>query len=209
MDLWSLRSEYTWGALEEKDLEPDPFAQFALWLQEALAADIPEPHGMTLSTVKAGRPSSRVVLVRGYSHEGLVFYTNYQSRKGQELDENPWACANFWWPKLERQIRFEGEVHKTDTVQSDAYFASRPRESQLASLASPQSQTIASREVLEGLIEELGAHYPNRVPRPEHWGGYCLKPTYIEFWQGRKSRLHDRFIYTLEDAQWKVARLAP
>lgn len=211
MDVRDLRSDYTYGSLTESDIDPDPFKQFAGWLEAALSTDLIEPHGMTVSTVgENGRPSSRVVLLRGYSHQGLVFYTNYQSRKGRELGANPWACINFWWPNLQRQIRIEGKVERVEAEMSDAYFASRPYDSQVASAASPQSQVIASRAVLDGRIAELKTKHPHTMPRPEHWGGFCLKPDYFEFWQGRKSRLHDRLTYVLEaDGSWKIQRLAP
>lgn len=211
MDLTHRRTDYTAGTLEAHDLDPDPFTQFGRWLEVALSADLIEPNGMTLSTVgQDGRPSSRVVLLRGYSREGLVFYTNYDSRKGRELAHNPFACLGFWWPPLERQIRVEGRVERVSPEQSDAYFASRPYESQLGSAASPQSQEIASRAVLEERIARLRERYPQAVPRPAHWGGFRLVPDRFEFWQGRKSRLHDRFAYIQEpDGSWKLARLAP
>lgn len=211
MDISRLRTDYTQNVLEEKDLDSDPWVQFENWLEAAIAANLPEPHGMTLCTVgEKGRPSSRVVLLRGLSPQGLVFYTNYRSRKGQELEQHPWACLNFWWPQLERQVRVEGRVQKVAPEQSDAYFASRPYESQVASAASPQSTEIPSRAILEEQITELRREYPDAVPRPAHWGGFCLVPDYFEFWQGRKARLHDRLAYTVQtDGSWKVARLAP
>ncbi|WP_027881428.1 pyridoxamine 5'-phosphate oxidase [Meiothermus rufus] len=209
--LRDLRSDYTYGTLLEQEADPNPFRQLERWLREAIEAHLYEPHGMTLSTVgENGRPSSRVVLLRGLDEGGLVFFSNYQSRKGRELAVNPWACLNFWWPPLERQVRVEGQVERLEAELSDEYFASRPYESQLGAVASPQSQVIASREELEARIAELRARYPERVPRPAYWGGYRLRPDAFEFWQGRPSRLHDRLLYRLQlDGTWKIQRLAP
>ncbi|WP_027877085.1 pyridoxamine 5'-phosphate oxidase [Meiothermus cerbereus] len=209
--LRDLRSDYTYGTLSEQDADPNPFRQLERWLAEAIETHLYEPHGMTLSTVGAnGRPSSRVVLLRGLDDSGLVFFSNYHSRKGRELEANPWACLNFWWPPLERQVRVEGQVEQVEPQLSDEYFASRPYDSQIGAAASPQSEVIASREVLEQRIAELKARYPETVPRPAHWGGYRLKPDTFEFWQGRPSRLHDRLVYRLQpDGEWKIERLAP
>ncbi|MBO1437856.1 pyridoxamine 5'-phosphate oxidase [Meiothermus sp. CFH 77666] len=209
--LRDLRSDYTYGALSEQDADPNPFRQLQRWLAEALETHLYEPHGMTLSTVgENGRPSSRVVLLRGLDEQGLVFFSNYQSRKGRELASNPWACVNFWWPPLERQVRIEGLVEKAEPELSDEYFASRPYESQIGSAASPQSEVIASREVLEERMAELRARYPETVPRPAHWGGFRLRPDTFEFWQGRPNRLHDRLRYRLQpDGGWVIERLAP
>lgn len=211
VDIERLRYEYTKGSLELSDLSQDPFVQFGQWLEAALDARLKEPHGMTLSTVGPdGRPSSRVVLLRGHSPAGLVFYTNYRSRKGRDLEHNPYAALNFWWPELERQVRVEGRVHRLEPELSDAYFASRPYESQAGSASSPQSEPIPSREWLMERIAELTRRHPERIPRPEHWGGYRLEPDYFEFWQGRKNRLHDRFAYRLEPGEgWRIGRLAP
>jgi len=209
--LRDLRSDYTYGTLSEQDADPNPFRQLERWLAEAIETHLYEPHGMTLSTVGAnGRPSSRVVLLRGLDDSGLVFFSNYHSRKGRELEANPWACLNFWWPPLERQVRVEGQVEQVEPQLSNEYFASRPYDSQIGAAASPQSEVIASREVLEQRIAELKARYPETVPRPAHWGGYRLKPDTFEFWQGRPSRLHDRLVYRLQpDGEWKIERLAP
>jgi pyridoxamine 5'-phosphate oxidase len=202
------RKEYTRDTLQENELLPDPLAQLRLWLEEASAQGVTEPNAMTVSTVAAdGRPSSRVVLLRGVD-AGLVFYTNYASRKGQELAATGMACANFWWGGLERQVRVEGTVLPVTTEESDAYFHSRPHESQLASAASPQSQPVTRAE-LEASVEALRQQFPERVPRPANWGGFRLTPEYLEFWQGRAARLHDRIAYTLQGDRWTKQRLAP
>jgi len=206
--LKTLRTSYTQSTLESVD--PDPFRQLEGWLSDAIAEKVIEPQAMTVSTVGAdGRPSSRVVLLRGLSAEGLTFYTNYGSHKGRELEANPYACTNFWWGPLERQVRVEGRVFKVSPQESDAYFASRPRESQAASASSPQSQVIGSRAELEAHMYALEAQYPDQIPRPAHWGGFRLVPDRFEFWQGRPARLHDRFVYSLEGAGWTIGRIAP
>lgn len=201
------RSEYTTGKLELKDLNPDPMIQLGLWLDDARNAKAIEPSAMTLATVDANNhPSARIVLLRGLD-SGLVFYTNYLSRKGSELSENANAAACFWWGKLERQVRVEGIVEKVSDEESDQYFASRPRESQAASASSPQSQIISGRKELEANMKELFEREP--IKRPEHWGGYRLIPNYFEFWQGRKARLHDRFCFVKQGEVWVIHRLAP
>ncbi|GGJ30137.1 pyridoxamine 5'-phosphate oxidase [Deinococcus roseus] len=203
-----LRKEYTAASLNQVD--PDPVRQFERWLQEALDSKILEPHGMVLSTANGqGRPSSRVVLLRGFDASGFVFYTNYLSRKGQELAANPQACLNFWWTELERQVRIEGHIEKVSPEESDAYFASRPAESQLSAASSSQSQVIESKEVLYDRVDALKAQHPEGIPRPEHWGGYRLVPDYFEFWQGGPARLHDRFVFTRTEHGWQIDRLAP
>ncbi len=207
MEPLETRKDYTRGTLDERDISPNPLEQLRLWLEDAVSANVLEPNAMTISTVRSGRPSSRVVLLRGLD-SGLVFYTNYLSRKGTDMSSDAFAAANFWWGVLERQVRIEGLIEKVSSVQSDAYFASRPYESQLASAASPQSQR-ATRADLEGMVVALRAQHPERVPRPEHWGGYRLTPTYFEFWQGRKARLHDRIAYELDNGLWRFSRLAP
>ena len=211
--LADLRKTYAQRSLSEADVLPNAMRQFRQWLDEALTAQLDEPTALTLSTVAAGgQPSSRVVLLKGLPDDaGFLFYTNYDSRKGHELVAQPLAALNFFWPGLERQVRVEGRVEKAPEVVSTEYFQSRPRSSQLGAWASPQSQVISSREELEAretaVAERFGTQDP--LPRPENWGGYILRPTRIEFWQGRPSRLHDRIVYELEGNTWKRSRLAP
>lgn len=201
------RSEYTSGRLDLKNLNVSPFTQLHDWIQEAVKTGAIEPKAMTLATVNAeNHPSARVVLLRGLD-SGLVFYTNYLSRKGSDLSENDHAAVCFWWGNFERQVRVEGRVEKVTTTESDQYFASRPRDSQAASASSPQSQIITGRKDLESNMKELFEREP--IERPEHWGGYRLIPNYFEFWQGRKARLHDRFCYVLQGEEWVIHRLAP
>lgn len=213
LHLADLRKTYAQRTLSEADVLPDAVQQFRVWLDEALAAKVEEPTAFTLSTVAAtGQPSSRVVLLKGLPDDaGFVFYTNYDSRKGRELAADPLAALNFFWPALERQVRVEGRMEKAPEAMSTEYFQSRPRSSQLGAWASPQSQVIGSREELEArevaMAEKFGAQAP--LPRPENWGGYILRPTRVEFWQGRPSRLHDRIVYELEGSAWKRSRLAP
>jgi pyridoxamine 5'-phosphate oxidase len=202
------RSEYTQGTLEEHNVLADPLAQLARWLEDAERAGVVEPNAMTVGTVGAnGQPSSRVVLLRGLDG-GLTFFTNYDSRKGEEIGVDALVCVNFWWGALERQVRVEGTATRLSAAESDAYFASRPLESQLASAASPQSQPI-TRADLEARVAALRAQYPKAVPRPAHWGGYRIAPERVEFWQGRAARLHDRLVYTPSGAGWTISRLAP
>jgi pyridoxamine 5'-phosphate oxidase len=204
-----LRKQYTVGALLESDANPDPVAQLRGWLEDATSAGIHEPNAMSVATIGAnGRPSSRFVLLRGLDERGLTFFTNYESRKAQELEQYPFACVNFWWGSLERQVRVEGAVERVSSEESDAYFDSRPYESQAASAASPQSRPI-TREALENLVLELKRAHPDRVPRPENWGGFRIKPDAFEFWQGRPARLHDRLVYSLEGGAWVIRRIAP
>ena len=211
--LADLRKTYAQRSLSEADVLPNAVRQFRQWLDEALAAHLDEPTALTLSTVAAGgQPSSRVVLLKGLPDDaGFLFYTNYDSRKGRELVAQPLAALNFFWPGLERQVRVEGRVEKAPEALSTEYFQSRPRSSQLGAWASPQSQVIGSRDELEAretaVAEQFGGQDP--LPRPENWGGYILRPTRIEFWQGRPSRLHDRIVYELEGNAWKLSRLAP
>jgi pyridoxamine 5'-phosphate oxidase len=201
------RMDYTHGTLIEAQMLENPIAQLRVWLGDA--RDQIEPNAMTVSTVaQSGKPSSRVVLLRGLTEAGLTFYTNYDSRKGQEIGATGAACLSFWWGALERQVRVEGSIAKVSSDESDAYFNSRPLESQLASAASPQSQVVTRTE-LEARVAELRAAYPVAVPRPVHWGGYVVTPDYMEFWQGRKARLHDRIAYRWQDGVWQRSRLAP
>lgn len=208
----SLRKDYTLQRLCEADLDPNPFKQFQKWFDQALEVQLLEPNAMTLATVTAdGRPSARVVLLRHFDEQGFVFYTNYESQKGQELAQNPWAALVFWWAELERQVRIEGHTQRIPNQESDQYFQSRPWGSRLGAWASQQSQVIESRKVLEDRLQELKTQYQNQdIPRPPHWGGYCLRPTSIEFWQGRPNRLHDRLRYhRLDNGNWLIERLSP
>jgi pyridoxamine 5'-phosphate oxidase len=197
--------------LRENEVDPDPVRQFLRWLDHAVAAQLREPHGMTLATATAdARPSARMVLLRGLDDRGFVFFTNYESRKGEELSTNPRAALVFWWPELERQVRIEGRVEVVTAAESDAYFQARPRGHRLAALASPQSRVIAARSVLEERLRELEEQYPGEeVPRPPHWGGYRVVPALIEFWQGRPNRVHDRLRYERQGEGWRIERLAP
>jgi pyridoxamine 5'-phosphate oxidase len=208
--LADLRKSYERAELDESASRSDPLEQFGLWFQQALDAQVPEPNAMTLATVgPQGRPSSRIVLIKGFDARGLVWYTNYESRKGRELAGNPWASLQFHWVELERVVRIEGRVEKVSPEESDAYFQSRPLDSRLGAVASPQSQVIGSRAVLVANAAKAAAKYALNPPRPAHWGGYRLVPDGWEFWQGRKSRLHDRLRYRLEDKHWLRERLAP
>lgn len=212
LDLARLRTDYRQRSLSEPEADPDPLRQFAAWFNECLAAKATEPNAMTLATCGAdGAPSARIVLLKGLEGGAFVFYTNYLSQKSRDLEQNPRAALVFWWPELERQVRVEGDVSKTSDAEADAYFYSRPRDSQIGSAASPQSQVIASRKVLEDRMRELESSYPaGNVPRPPHWGGYRLSPRRLEFWQGRPSRVHDRIEYVRQaDSRWQIRRLAP
>ena len=203
-------SVYAKGRLAEGELPDDPLEGLALWLADARAADAPEPTAMCLATASLdAAPSARYVLLRGLDERGLAFYTNYSSRKGEELDDNPRVAAAFWWPTLERQVRVEGTVGRVSAEESDAYFADRPLESRLASAASPQSREVADRSVLEALVADLSAEHPDGPPRPVGWGGYRIVPETVEFWQGRPARLHDRLLYTRTAEGWRKSRLAP
>ena len=209
-----LRKSYERAALNEQDSNADPRLQFDLWLNEAIQGELPEPNAMTLATVDHDmRPSTRVVLIKGVDERGLVWYTNYNSRKGQQLAGNPFAALQFHWVELERVVRIEGVVERVSDEESDAYFHSRPLDSRIGAWASPQSEVISGREVLVGAVAKYGAQFLLKPPRPPHWGGYRLKPTRWEFWQGRKSRLHDRLRYTQPEGdshgQWLRERLAP
>ena len=205
-----LRKSYERAELDESHSHEDPLSQFSLWMEQALASDVPEPNAMTLATVGAdGRPSTRVVLIKGFDARGIVWYTNYESRKGRELAVHPFAALQFHWVELERVVRIEGPVARVNAAESDAYFASRPLDSRIGAWASPQSQVIESRAVLVANAAKIGARYLLHPPRPPHWGGYCLEPEVWEFWQGRMSRLHDRLRYRREAGAWVRERLAP
>ena len=206
-----LRKSYERDVLEEPHAAAEPYALFDSWFREALAAGVPEPNAMTVATVgPEGRPSTRIVLIKSYDAAGFVWYTNYDSRKGRELAGNPHAALQFHWVELERVVRIEGVVEKTGEDESDAYFQSRPLDSRLGAWASPQSQVIASRAVLVANAARFGAQYGLHPPRPPHWGGYRLRPQAFEFWQGRKSRLHDRLHFRLDpQGLWVRERLAP
>ncbi|GBC92946.1 Pyridoxine/pyridoxamine 5'-phosphate oxidase [bacterium HR15] len=207
-----LRKEYSRGLLLESEVDPNPIRQLQRWLQEAIEVQVVEPHAMCLATADAqGHPDARFVLLRGLDERGLVFYTNANSPKGRQLRQNPYATAVFWWSPLERQVRVQGMVETVSKEEADAYFASRPREHQLAAWASPQSEVIPNRQVLEARMAELERQYEGRpVPRPPYWIGYRIVPHTFEFWQGRPHRLHDRLRYTRHpDGSWKIERLAP
>ena len=211
-DIAALRQNYTLERLDEADVSANPIQQFEHWFAEALQSELPEPNAMTLATAnRSGQPSARTVLLKGFDPEGFVFYTNYDSRKGQELSENPQAALLFCWLELERQVRIEGGVERVSPEESLAYFQSRPQGSQIGAWASPQSQVIPSREVLEAKIQELSARYQkdDLLPLPPNWGGYRLRPQQIEFWQGRENRLHDRILFVRDGEDWVVSRLAP
>lgn len=209
-DLADLRKEYALKTLEEKDAAKDPMQFFGLWMVEAIHAQVPEPTAMNLATVDArGRPAGRVVLLKGVDKRGFVFYTNYESRKGRELAAKPFAALTFLWKELERQVRVEGSVEQVTADESRAYFSTRPLGSRIGAWASPQSSVIENRAWLEKRWEEFTAQYGEEPPLPPHWGGYRVLPEYLEFWQGRRSRLHDRIAYSREGSAWKVSRLAP
>ena len=210
--LADLRKSYERAELSEDASHADPLRQFEQWLNEAISAQLSEPNAMTLATVDGSslRPSTRIVLIKGYDEAGITWFTNYESRKGRELAANPWAALQFHWVELERVVRIEGRVAKVSEAESDAYFASRPLDSRIGAWASPQSQVIAGRSVLVSNAARYAARFLLHPPRPPHWGGYRLQPDTWEFWQGRKSRLHDRLRYRLDsDRQWIRERLAP
>ena len=211
MNIADLRKSYEKAELSETESQALPLKQFELWLQQAIDGQLPEPNAMTLATVGSDlRPSTRVVLIKGLDERGIVWYTNYESRKGRELAGNPFAALQFHWVELERVVRIEGTVEKVSDEESDAYFHSRPLDSRIGAWASPQSQVIEGRSVLVANAAKFGAKFLLNPPRPPHWGGYRLKPTEWQFWQGRKSRLHDRLRYTQQaDGAWLRERLAP
>jgi len=211
-ELNSLRREYSLTVLDETGIDKNPIQQFEQWYKEAIKAELIDPNAMTLSTAsKEGKPSSRIVLLREFGTQGFVFYSNYNSRKGREIKENPYVVLSFFWIELERQIHIEGKIKPQSAAESEAYFNTRPRESQLGAWASAQSEHIKDRAELDNKMLELSAKYKDKpVPCPNFWGGYCLEPTQIEFWQGRPNRLHDRILYTLKANElWQIDRLSP
>jgi pyridoxamine 5'-phosphate oxidase len=212
IEIAHLRQDYQLKTLDISDVLPDPIEQFGVWFHEAVTAEILEPNAMILATVSGdSRPSARVVLLKEYTKYGFVFFTNYNSHKGNQLAENPYAALCFNWLDLQRQVRIEGKVKKVSKIDSDIYFQTRPHKSKLGAWASPQSKTIPNRLILEENMQKLEEKYTSTegVPRPSHWGGYVVIPDMIEFWQGRRSRLHDRMRYTLKNKSWKIERLAP
>lgn len=206
-----IRKDYSLHALNESDIAEDPVEQFSSWWQDAVKSEIFEVNAMTLSTAtRDGKPSARIVLLKGFDEKGFVFFTNYGSEKGQQLAENPHAALTFFWKEIERQVRIEGTVEKVDATESDAYFASRPEGSRIGAWASPQSKVIESRSILDDNVTYYTKEFQNSIPRPPHWGGYRVMPLKIEFWQGRSNRLHDRIQYTkTAEGSWKAERLAP
>ena len=210
MNIADLRKSYEKAELSEAASASDPLKQFERWLNEAIQSEVPEPNAMTVATVASNmRPSTRVVLIKGYDERGIVWYTNYDSRKGQELAGNPFAALQFHWVELERVVRIEGRMEKISDAESDAYFHSRPLDSRIGAWASPQSQVIDGRTVLVTNAAKYAAQFMLNPPRPPHWGGYRLVPDEWQFWQGRKSRLHDRLRYRLNEGDWIRERLAP
>ena len=210
MDPADMRISYERDTLDESQATSEPLQQFTKWFDEAIAAKVPEPNAMTLATVGADcRPSTRIVLVKAFDSAGITFYTNFTSRKGRELEANPYAALQFHWVELQRVVRIEGRVEHVADAEADAYFASRPLDSRLGAWASPQSEVIANRGVLVANAAKASARFGLKPPRPEHWGGYRLVPDVWEFWQGRRSRLHDRLRYRLDDGRWVRERLAP
>ena len=212
LSIADLRKEYATQSLMESDVAADPVTQFSQWWQQAINSAIDEVNAMTLATASCdGLPSARIVLLKGFNEEGFIFFTNYKSYKGMQLEENPKACLVFFWKELERQVRVVGLVKKVSLDENDAYFNSRPRYSRIGALVSPQSQVIENRAWIDEAFLKLAEEYKDKDPqRPGHWGGYCIKPIIMEFWQGRPSRLHDRIQYSLEEnGAWKIERLAP
>ena len=211
-DIAAIREDYSLGKLTEESIDRNPIVQFENWFKEALHAEVMEVNAMVVSTVsELGHPSSRILLLKDIKKEGFSFFTNYESRKGLEINGNPHVSALFFWPELQRQVRIEGMVERLSEADSDEYFQSRPKGSRIGAMASPQSQIITNRSFLEHRVEELQAEYEGRedLPRPAHWGGYIIKPLHIEFWQGRPSRLHDRILFMKVSDSWKIVRLAP
>lgn len=210
MSIADIRKDYTLKSLQETDVATNPFSQFSIWWNEALASNIDEVNAMTLATIKPNlKPSARIVLLKDFSEDGFTFFTNYNSAKGEQLLQNSNASLCFFWKELQRQVRIEGIVKKVSDAISDTYFDSRPVGSKLGAWASPQSKVIENRDVLIEREEAFKKQFGENIARPPHWGGYILQPDYIEFWQGRSNRLHDRICYTLTSTNWKIERLAP
>jgi pyridoxamine 5'-phosphate oxidase len=208
----ALRKDYSKASLDIKSIDSNPITQFEKWFKEALNAKVLEPNAMNLATIsESGRPTSRIVLLKGIESNQFLFYTNYQSHKGKELDKRPECALNFFWPELERQVRIEGIAQRVGTQLSDNYFQSRPRASQIGAWASPQSSIIKDREILEQRVLEIEKRFEGKsiLPRPNQWGGFAITPFEIEFWQGRPNRLHDRLLFSKVDDQWRINRLAP
>lgn len=211
IDISTLRREFVLKTLDEKDVDTNPIVQFEKWFREAIDSQVLEPNAMSLATVGTNmRPSCRVVLLKKVKSDGFVFFTNYNSRKGHQITENPYCALTFMWHELERQVRIEGYIEKLPSEESDDYFEVRPTASKLGAWASPQSEEIPNREYLEGLVSDFEQRFEGKeIKRPLNWGGYIIKPTLIEFWQGRASRLHDRIQYFLEGDSWSIKRIAP
>ena len=210
LDPAHLRQNYDQGALDEADVDADPFRQFAAWFEAARAADLMEPNAMALATVDGqGRPANRMVLLKGVDARGFTFFTNFESRKGQDIAVNPRVALLFWWDRLHRQVRIEGSVETIEDAEAESYFHSRPYGSRVGAAASPQSRVLTSRTELEERFRALEAEYPESPPRPAHWGGFRVVPDHFEFWQGRESRLHDRLVYVPDGKSWRIQRLAP
>ncbi|MEJ1241920.1 pyridoxamine 5'-phosphate oxidase [Chryseolinea sp. T2] len=210
--LEDIRKEYSRTSLDVKNVSADPIEQFNIWFNEAMSAGVPEPNAMSLATVGSDhRPSCRIVLLKGVENNQFVFYTNYQSHKGKDLDNNPFCALTFFWPELERQVRIEGSVTRVDDYRSETYFQSRPVGSQIGAWSSPQSSVIGNREILEERVQQISKRFEGatKLPKPKQWGGFQVAPYMIEFWQGRQSRLHDRIVFTLADGAWGTHRLAP
>lgn len=210
-EIQKLREDYQKGSLDESDVDRNPYEQFKKWLDEAVTSEVPEPNSMSLATVDAsGKPHVRIVLLKGIDELGFIFYSNYDSDKGSQMDVNPNISLCFLWKELERQVRISGKVTRLNREESEEYFKSRPRMSQLGALASNQSEEIESRAVLEERFSSFEAKYEGKeIPMPEQWGGYMVEPTEIEFWQGRRSRLHDRIVFSQDNSNWKIKRLSP